>query len=567
MPAPGGSPSGVRGADAVATVLLRLDEGLLGSVAEPDRRRRADWANSFVDVLERLYGRRALDSGRRSDRTLARALSAVAVACRSLADLPPELDGDVSAASALRDALRLAAGGRIGAEPESDAIEALGWLELHPDDAPLKILTGANEPFLPEAVRGDPFLPDALRGMLGLVDDRTRLARDVYRLQAMARSTPCLVVVAGRRTDQNDPLRPSRLLFAAEPDTVVERVHRFFDATRADAVSDADAGEDGGPSPSRRGSAGGGFSVPPVPRLHAERILDRVRVTDFSRLLADPYRFALLREVAGDSVRDDARELDPMQFGNVVHEVLDELGKEDTIHSADVDVLVERLDSLLYTSYQRRYRSGAQVPHVSVRIQREQIRSRLHAFAAWHAGRVEEGWEVVGTEVGTQEGGIPLDVDGRSIRVTGKIDRIERHAETGAYAVFDYKTAGTFKTPEQHHRTRGRWVDLQLPLYRWMLPRLRDDEGATRFPDAVDVPIAVGFVNLCRTLSKIGSVEAAWSDEEHADALETARAAVRDMRGEGFGWDPSRTPPYPNDEVERILGKGVLVPIETGDDA
>ena len=68
----------------------------------------------------------------------------------------------------------------IPREAGEPAVEVLGWLELHLDDAPALVITGCNEGFLPTAVSSDPFLPEGLRRRLGLPDNARRYARDAY---------------------------------------------------------------------------------------------------------------------------------------------------------------------------------------------------------------------------------------------------------------------------------------------------------------------------------------------------------------------------------------------------
>src|SRR5690606_35854101 len=95
------------------------------------------------------------------------------------------------------------------------------------------------------------------------------------------------------------------------------------------------------------------------------------------------------------------------------------------------------------------------------------------------------GWRIVKVEVEPPEPGVPFDVDGRPVLLRGRIDRIDRNERTGEWAVFDYKTSDTGQPPEKtHRRGRGkerRWVDLQLPLYRHLLPAIEDD-GAPLVP-------------------------------------------------------------------------------------
>ena len=122
---------------------------------------------------------------------------------------------------------------------------------------------------------------------------------------------------------------------------------------------------------------------------------------------------------------------------------------------------------------------------------------------------------------------MPFDVDGRPILLRGRIDRIDHNERTGEWAVFDYKTSDRGEEPEKTHRKgRGddkRWVDLQLPLYRHLLPALRDGNGAPIVPpDALD-RVRLGYILLPRDLTSVGEKLAEWSPEELASADDAAR--------------------------------------------
>ena len=108
-------------------------------------------------------------------------------------------------------------------------MELLDWRELPLDDAPIVMITAFNEGFLPESVSGHAFLPDALRTRLGLPDNRSRLARDAYRLTTVLHSKESVRVFAGRRTSQGDPLRPSRLMFRIPEEEMPARVLHFLE--------------------------------------------------------------------------------------------------------------------------------------------------------------------------------------------------------------------------------------------------------------------------------------------------------------------------------------------------
>ena len=563
MPEPGGRPTvgAGRGRDdarAVGDLLGHVDTRLLESLTEGSGPRPIrDWVPPLLALLRTLYRSDDLKHANRAHRRLARALGMLGDAARAFQAVPAELDAEVPAATAIRMVLQQAAGGIIPSDPESAAVELLGWLEMHPDDARLKIVTGVNEPFLPRAVRGDAFLPDVLRTRLGLVDDTTRYARDLYRLRAMLEADGEVVLVTARRTGRGDPLRPSRLLFAADPESVARRIRRIHDRDEEVTESWTSVG-----SPLERATSA--FPVPPQRVIAPGYAPEVLSVTDFSSLIADPYRFAAGKYLGAEAVRDDAREMDALQFGTFAHAVLQAFGRSDARDVDDLEVVRDRLDDLLDSEFRARFLSRRQRPHVSIQIQSEQLRARLHAFAAIHIGRIRAGWRVVGVERTAGTDGIPFDVDGTPVRIRGTIDRIERHAESGRWAVFDYKTSGRATRPERVHLKGERWVDLQLPLYRWLLPRLPRDAEAGPLPGP-DEPIEVGYISLPRDTSDTRAQVAEWGAADFDVALDAAREAIRDARELGFVWDPERRPRFMDEELERVLGRGVLV--TSGSDA
>jgi ATP-dependent helicase/nuclease subunit B len=198
---------------AVAALARRLDSpALLGRL----RRRRplAAWAPELLELLVEVYGAEPLDRGRPEHRRLIEALQAIRRAALELHQLPPEVDEECDATTAIAILLDELSGSTVAPEPDEAAVELLGWLELHLDDAPVAIVTGFNEGFLPESTGAHAFLPNSLRAALGLVDNERRYARDAYQLTALLASREEVALIAGRRTATGDPLRPSRLMFA-----------------------------------------------------------------------------------------------------------------------------------------------------------------------------------------------------------------------------------------------------------------------------------------------------------------------------------------------------------------
>jgi hypothetical protein len=413
----------------------------------------------------------------------------------------PEAASRLPAVEALRLLRRTLSGARLPPPAEPDTIELLGWLELPLDDAPALVVTGFDEGRVPEPVGAFPLLPEGLRRALGLPDDARRLARDAYALTLLARSGRELLIVSGRRNAAGDPLRPSRLMFLAPEEQALARARLF------------------GSEPEGRVPETAAPVAPPpraLPRLPVERPVTSVRVTAFKTYLRSPYRFYLEQVARLRREHDDARELDPLAFGSLAHEALELLaGATPSDPAALGAVLGQRVDALVAAQ------CGA-APPAAVLLQAENLKYRLAAFARWHARQFHEGWRVARVEW-APEGGVPFDVDGGSLRLTGRIDRIDVHARSGAWRIIDYKTSESGADPGSTHRRRdGTWTDLQLPLYvelaRPLLPELVALGAKAALPQ-------LGYVVLPHVAPPESGfwLPAPWGEDDLADALAEAR--------------------------------------------
>ena len=127
-----------------------------------------------------------------------------------------------------------AEGAAIPPDPDRAAIELLGWLELHLDDAPVAIVTGFNEPYLPKTVNADAFLPNRLRSALGLEDNAARYARDAYQLTAILHSRDQVRLIAGRRNQHVEPVLAEHVRHECPHAIVVRpRMKAYSEASKA----------------------------------------------------------------------------------------------------------------------------------------------------------------------------------------------------------------------------------------------------------------------------------------------------------------------------------------------
>jgi hypothetical protein len=506
-----------------------------------------DWAEPVLDILREVYGDLAPAPGRPS--IALEACLGLRSVLASLAGLPGTLQPTVAAPDALRLILAGASSLPVAIEASAEQVEMLGWLELHLDPAPALIITGVNDGKIPASVAGDPFLPDSLRRDLGLACNDQRAARDAYMLLAILHSREHVTLITGRRSQDHDPLPPSRLLLASDGHTIARRLRQFC-GDGSERAAELPAGL---PAP----GASPRFDIPTLPEdLPAPAVMS---VTDFGRYLHCPYRFALEKLLKLKTLGDGEVELDPLRFGSLAHDVLDDFGQDEEIRDATDS---RRIGSFLLDMLDQRVRrSYGEDPLPSVRIQVDHLRRRLRAFAAFQAQRRTDGWIIAESER-RYEDDYRLDVPGQpDMPIKGRIDRIDRHEKTNRVCIIDYKTSGQGHSPHYTHHGRETlpddpadlaWQDLQLPLY-WYLWR----------QDVADDDVELAYLVLPRRVEEIRVRPGAWSEAQLQAGVEKARWVVQRIRAGDF--EINRDASGPSDPFARICQTTVFRAVE--DDA
>ncbi|MBI1373461.1 MAG: hypothetical protein GC159_12095 [Phycisphaera sp.] len=542
---------------------------LLGEPREDDdtpaARPLSKWAEPIAKLLITVYGRTPVDRTDDAGRVIIETCESVRDALAAYHRLPAGIDVELDAAAALRLVVSRVAGGFVPPEADQAAIEMLGPLELPLDDAEVCLVSGFNEGCLPESTHGDALLPDGLRAQLGVFDNRRRYARDVYAVTTMRHSKRVLKLIAGRRDASGDPLRPSRLMFAADPDTIARRIQRFYgDEGADDAASHA-------PARLTRWShaAASGFAIPPV--LRVKRVPEYLRVTDFRAYLDCPYRFALSRLMRLGRIDDTAAEMDAMLFGTVTHKVLQRFAVMEAAKSTDAEAVAQVIGGLVDAVIGEEF---GDEPLPAVIVQREQLKQRLRGFARWQAEWAADGWVIRHAErvFSNETAGVLELGDGESIRLHGTIDRIDYNERRNTWAVLDYKTSDKAKEPGKEHRKKdGEWKDLQLPLYRVLLRSLTDARGRRVLDAAAMDTLKLGYVALPKDTRTAGAKLAKWSADDLDDAENEAKRIAVEIReairsGAIAEWRPQDVS-TPWDEFAWLCGVGQMSPPgENGDD-
>jgi len=461
--------------------------------------------NDLLAVMRRVYTGNSVGREDPAAAETIRACEAIQNAVARAAALPADWHPE-SGAALIRLVMDVCGKSPLPSDSAADSLELLGWLELPLDPTPVAIITGVNDGMLPESYGADALLPDGMRAKLGIACSDTRLARDTFLLSLVVHSRRSVTLISGRKNADGDPLPPSRLLFAADSERVVERVRRLCAKER--------------PGPRVR-------VLEPVAGMdrfvHPPRVVcadvESMAVTAFGPYLASPYLFYLKNVLCLEEFERPEPEMDPLRFGDLIHKALERFGTSDARDSADKGEVRKCLLDHLSTLGAEWFGAG---PALAVRVQLEMARARLEEVAAWQADRRAAGWRIVRTEW-KPGGGVELPGMDRPFRIRGKIDRIDQHDELGV-AILDYKTGETVKPPKQSHGKPGKWKDLQLPLYRHLAAGL-------------GLPLEKLILGYVAVPSRPGGVRvlpADWTDAELADADAKAREIATRVRNGDF---------------------------------
>ena len=421
---------------------------------------------------------------------------------------------------------------------EDTDIELEAWQDIAWSDAPLLIITGMNDEVVPGSTLSDVFLPNSLRTQLNLRNDARQLCLDAYLMQSTIESRrgkgrTCFIV--GKTSTAGEPLKPSRLLFQCSDAELLRRSDRLFGAPNEMRES-------------HTATISFQLEATPPPDVNLYHLIpSRMSVTRFSDYLTCPFRFYLKHILGMQEMGDEKREMDALDFGELLHYALEKMAQH--MHLCDDQ---HELSQFLSTQADVwvKQRFGISPP-LQIEIQFHAARQRLDAASRIHVGLLREGWEIVESEV-------MIETELNGTNVSGRIDRIDRHRQTGRLRLIDYKTSDkAFKPQDAHTQSASsdtpdyakvlidgrerRWINLQLPLYKIMLPNSWASQG----------PIELGYFNLPKTLGGTGvETWSGFSSELLQSARSCAMSIIDQIRNQRF-WPPATK--VPNDDFERLF--------------
>ena len=477
--------------------------GLSAANRTQEERLLADWLTMLKTLLEQLYPNReshSLDS---------ESLEMVLQKLESMKTALTGLSERFTFADALQLFLSQMESGAIPPAELPGGIEMVGWLETAMDDTPVAFITGMNDGMIPSYANSDMFLPDELRQQLGLTDNRRRYARDAYYLNVLLETRKQkgkVVLIAGRRSTEGDPMLPSRFFFtSADTYQVSQRIQRFFQEMPPNIpVRLTSSLMPGSPGNHQ-------FVIPRLPSL-AEPIR-KISVTAVKDYKECAYRFYLKHCLKLRRIDDTDTELGTDDFGTIIHNLLYYFGAKDSPvrDATSAKEIGHFLDDRLNEYVLQRY---GEVPMSTVEIQIERARERLAAFAEWQAKRRTLGYEIVDVELDLTEA-TPVRMTG--IQLKGRIDRIDRRGNE--LVVFDYKTSDS--TPEEKHRHKGGWIDFQLPLYHYILRQ----SGYASSNDTIQL----GYMTISKNVRNVRENMVDWSESVVREGIAEAERLLTEM--------------------------------------
>lgn len=484
------------------------------------------WPQRWNQVLKTVLEDKEVHSQDPHDRSWIRSLGQCAAVLQAFEELDDQWVVDVHCADFLRLVFSELKNKYIAPAANPDSVSLLGWLDTPLDDAPVSVVTSFNEGLVPSSDPAHPFLTQTLRQKLQLLDNRRRYARDAYALELLIQSRQEYRLIVGRQNADGEPRTPSRLLMALSVDELPLRAKFLFQEPE-ETVSIDDSSD----SPSQL--------CVPEPWSEQEPI-DQFRVTDFKSYLACPYRYYLQRVLKLHSVSDSLEEMTGGQFGDLLHNVLQEFGVseiKDSIDPMEIKLFLEsNLEKQAYLLFGKNLSAG-------LRLQLTQAKLRLEQFSYQQAKHREAGWRIAYQEL---DASCPMEIDGQRVKIVGRIDRIDLHQDGNRWMVLDYKTSDRFFGVERMYFDRKEWVDLQLPLYHKLVQAMPESQGKL---------IQLGIVALPKKLEDIKFDVATWDETKLASAFRLAEEIIRQIRAGVF--EPRKKEGY-DEGIERICQTGVL---------
>lgn len=412
---------------------------------------------------------------------------------------------------------------------ESEEVKIVGSLEALLDDSKSVYFIDCVQGFFPEKVNNNWFLPDSVRKLLKLNDNQERFAREAYFCKAISISKANVFYYVPKFSlIEREEYFPSQIFYQLNQDKLISVVNKLYNGDILIDRNDLDEKEEDTL-----------FEIE-VPKVTQN--VNEMSITSFKSYLRCPYRYYLWHVKKLDTPNNNFEELSPVNFGIILHDVLENFAKSDFKDAENSEDIFVFLKNNLTQYFKDNFGSNVVA---TLDLQKVVLEKRLKNFANFQAKQRADGYKILHSEYDLTSLDIFLDHEHGLTKLKGRIDRIDVNEKEGKLALYDYKTSNNAKKPSTTHMHRGEWVDLQLPLYNYMLRA----KGEVK-------DIELGFINLSSENSDALLEKAKWSDEDLEEAVEVARKVAASVYSCKF-WPPTEN--YIGDLVDFMFSSGVVV--------
>jgi ATP-dependent helicase/nuclease subunit B len=418
--------------------------------------------------------------------------------------------------------------------PSTANLTLSGWLDTLWFNQEKIVLIGMNEEHFryPDTTRL--FLPYSLRKKLDIDTTESRFARDTYLLSALIHSKPNYhphLILAKRQLNQQF-LRPSRLIYQADPENLLKRLHYLF---KPEPISSH-------------------AMAPTQPSLqfrqHEPVHLTKISPSSIRSYLNCPFLYYLKHHLPSDHLPFASQEIPAHLFGNLIHNVLEQFALSSYSTSTDINQIQKFFRYQIQNTSQLYFGNH---PAPFVKIQIDSALKRLLPLAKLEVDSRLQGWTIFKAEWNLDSISYDQAIHFGNVKLTGYIDRIEKNQITGKFRIIDYKThdrSAQKATPENAHfrsianqkikevypdwmiyeetpKTTKFWREVQLPLYAAALQKIGYQIES------------VNYVNLNKTQQL--QTLSPWQDFDSTiieKAIQCAQGVVSQIQQQNF-WPPN----------------------------
>ncbi|NDP60607.1 MAG: PD-(D/E)XK nuclease family protein, partial [Oxalobacteraceae bacterium] len=178
----------------------------------------------------------------------------------------------------------------------------------------------------------------------------------------------------------------------------------------------------------------------------------KLSASGYNSLIACPYQFFATRMLGLNAIDELSDLPEKRDYGDWLHQILAQYHATVSAGQVPLAQRAALLASVSEQIFRQELARNAAALGYYVRWQKV-----MPAYLHWAAEREEQGWQFV---IGEQQMERDLSWPGGAIRLHGRVDRIDEHAD-GTRAVLDYKTKAVQALRDRFKQTE----DHQLPFY------------------------------------------------------------------------------------------------------